>query len=122
MSKTARDSAFPFFDVPTLPIEFAQGCLKAQARWLAAMQTLTEHWFERRQQSLDALLSTVGQMSACKDTVDFAETQQQWISGASDRLMSEMTTLRDDVVKLTQSTASAVIDTLGTPGTDKKAA
>jgi hypothetical protein len=114
MSKIGRENPFSFFDIqPTLPVDYAQSWLKGQARWLAAMQSLTNHWFEHRQRNIDAILTTVGRISACKDAAEIAETQQQWISGASDRLVSEMTGLRDDVVALTQSTASAVIDSFG---------
>ncbi|MBI3517557.1 MAG: phasin family protein [Proteobacteria bacterium] len=131
MSKTQRDSSFPFslpfadfqqgLGPSKLPIEFAQGLLKAQTRALDAMQAMTEHWFACRRQALDATLATIGRLSACKDATEMAETHQQWVTGASERLVSEITGLHDDVVKLTQSTASAVVESLGT-GTPKKAA
>jgi hypothetical protein len=127
MSKTERGSTFPFFDLQafdmsstTLPLDYTRSVLKAQGRMLSAMQDLTERWFENRQKGLDELMTAVGKMSACKDAAEIAATQQQWMTGTQDRMMSEFTRLHDDVVKLTQSTASAVVETLGSPG--KKAA
>ncbi|HUA53628.1 MAG TPA: phasin family protein [Candidatus Sulfotelmatobacter sp.] len=128
MSKTDRGSAFPFFDLQafdmssTLPIDYTRSMLKAQGRVLAAMQDLTERWFENRQKGLDELMTAVGKISACKDPTEVAATQQQWIAGTQDRMMTELTRMHDDVVKLTQSTASAVVETLGTVGSGKKAA
>ena len=127
MSKTERGSAFPFFDLQafdmsttTLPLDYTRSVLKAQGRVLAAMQDLTERWFENRQKGLDELMTAVGKITACKDAAEVAATQQQWMAGTQDRMMTELTQLQDDVVKLTQSTATAVVETLGTPG--KKAA
>ena len=130
MSKTQRDSSFPFSfsltdfqqGLPSkLPIEYAQGVLKAQVRALAAMQAMTDQWFECRRQTLDAMLATMGRLSACKDASEIAETLQQGVTGASERLVSEISGLHDGVMKLTQSTASAVVESLGT-GNPKKAA
>src|SRR5258708_13651876 len=99
MSKTQRDSSFPFsFPFTDLqqglvpskpPIEYAQGLLKAQVRALEAMQAMTGQWFACRRQELDAMLSTMGRLSACKDATEIAETHQQWVTGASDRLASQ---------------------------------
>jgi hypothetical protein len=130
MSQTQRDSSFPFFDFkdfktsllpPTLSADYAQGWLKAQAHALSAMQAMTNHWFDCRRQNLDAMLSTVGRLSACKDAGEIAETQQQFLSGASERLASELSSLHEDLTKLTQSTASAVVESLSSAAPKKAA-
>jgi hypothetical protein len=131
MSQTQRDGSFPFFDFKdfkttllpaAMPTEYAQGWLKAQVRALSAMQAMTNHWFDCRRQNLDAMLSTVGRLSACKDAGEIAEMQQQFLTGASERLASELTSLHEDLTKLTQSTASAVVESLSSGATPKKAA
>jgi hypothetical protein len=91
---------------PTLPIAYAQEWLKIQAQMLATMQTMTERWFEHRRRGVDALWTTVAQISACKDPTEFAAAQRQWLADSSDRLAAEIAAVRADAMALTQTAAA----------------
>jgi hypothetical protein len=75
-------------------------------RWhqdlLKAAEPVTIGWLERRRESTDAALAALEKLVRCTDLGEAASIQREWIDGAVKRLNSDITSLTEQTVALSQ--------------------
>jgi len=79
-------------------------------RWhhdlLKAAEPVTMGWLERRRDSIDAALAALEKLVRCTDLGEAATIQRDWIDGAIKRLNSDIASLTEQTVALSQEAAA----------------
>ena len=115
---TKRQEALPFgFDFATglSPMTMLEPWLKAQAGMATTYKTMIDHWCERRTADLALLQDTAAQLAGCGTPERFVELQTKCATALAERVMADLTGLREDMMSFGNSAASALGD-LGANG------
>jgi hypothetical protein len=73
----------------------------AQCELLAGIGTIWADWLSRQREAIDASARSFQQMVECRNLVDVAQLQQQWLADTARRGASDIGSLARDSVALT---------------------
>ena len=119
MSK--RPEALPFgfnFETGLSPMTMFEPLLKLQAGMAASYKTMIDHWCARRTADLALLQDTAAQFAGCSTPQSYIEAQTKCASALAERVMADVTGLREDMMSLGSSAATA-LGGLGANGATK---
>ena len=89
----------------------AEAWTGAQCELLSGMGAIWTDWLRRQQEAIDASARSLQQMFECRNPADFAQLQQEWLTGTARRSASDISTLACDSMALTWRVVGA--DSLG---------
>ncbi|HUA52127.1 MAG TPA: phasin family protein [Candidatus Sulfotelmatobacter sp.] len=119
MSK--RPEALPFgfnFDTGLSPMAMFEPWLKVQAGMATTYKTMIDHWCARRTADLASLQEMAAQFAGCSTPQSLVEAQTKCASALAERVMADVTGLREDMMSLGSSAATA-LGGLGANGATK---
>ena len=85
------------------PIEY---CLRLQADAMCAAGVSIIDWLRRRREGTDAAFDAFERLIACRDWAEAASIQQEWLSGAMQRLGSDIEAVTDQVLVVSREAAN----------------
>jgi phasin protein len=86
----------------------AEAWTSAQGELLSATEAMWSEWIRRRREALDASSRSLQQMCGCRSLADLARVQQEWLTDAVRRTVSDIGALASDAADLTGRIAGRV--------------
>ncbi|MCQ3943127.1 MAG: hypothetical protein DPW22_07935 [Alphaproteobacteria bacterium] len=87
--ETLQRSLLPTSAVPEAVARNACQFWQSQEKLLAAMETFSRGWFERRHRGTRAALEASERMCQADTPVEALRAYQEWLTGASERLIAD---------------------------------
>jgi len=85
------------------PLEY---CLRLQADAMCAAGVSIIDWLRRRREGTDAAFDAFERLIGCRDLAEAASIQQEWLSGAMQRLGSDIEAMTDQVLVVSREAAN----------------
>jgi len=109
VERIADASAPPLVDLLRLDGSITQMMARPFEMWLRwhndmlkAVEPVTLGWLERRREGAGAALEALEKMVRCTDVGEAASIQREWVDGAIKRLTSDIATLTEQTMALSQ--------------------
>lgn len=127
VERIADASVPPFVDLLRLDGPITQMMARPFEMWLRwhndmlkAVEPVTLGWLERRREGAGAALEALEKMVRCIDLGEAASIQREWVDGAIKRLTSDIATLTEQTMALSQE-AVAVASNAALPTAEAQA-
>jgi hypothetical protein len=101
-AESKRSEIIPGVVLTSALLNGAEIWMNAQVEVLSAMEASMADWTRRRHEAFDAWSRSVQKMCECRDSVDFVQTQQDWLCDAIRLAALDIRSLAGDTAILTR--------------------
>jgi hypothetical protein len=119
LAESAGSGNIPGANSASAVFKGAEIWMNAQGEVLSVMEAAMAVWMRRRREAMDTWSRSLQKMCECRNSVDFVQTQQEWLYGAIRLATFAIRALAGDTVTLTRKMTTRFERPVGGPDDDE---
>jgi hypothetical protein len=117
-AESVRSEIIPGAVLTSAVLKGTEIWMNAQGEVLSVMEAAMADWMSRRREAMDTWSRSLQKMCECRNSVDFVQTQQEWLYGAIRLATFDIRALAGDTVTLTRKITTRFERPVGSPDDD----